>query len=581
MSLPETKQKDFENTIYISGTITEQMMLVDHDSYAARYIDIEGRPIANLPICEDDYDAFKAMLERANANGKASGYMRVLAVNGEYRHCFMLIDTPVSGRDGKAYPFRLVDLEHAQLEFPRLAGSLASIYRMYEAGGIMLLEYIVKDDSMSVSSFRDGKQIPLDDEDINEACRTIVKKVSNINANVEHFVENIIVNGRYFQFEGSIIYENLERSKMIAMLRERRNKNVDDDVSYRNMEGKYDSFTGLYNKVSALSYAKEIIETKKYNQVIMIMLDIDNFKMVNDTYGHAFGDEVIKTLAIILRDIVKGYGIAARFGGDEFFLVLHDIGDETAVRSICETIESKFRWAYAERLGSQQPMTSTMGLSEYPRNGEDFDILYRKADKALYIGKQKGRHRYIIYKEAIHGELDLNEETTGTVARITGGEGSAAIIKTISKVTENLWRNGVSNLVNSLANLLPALGISGISIYGGKNLDAEYHIGSYICPPQHMNFVLDPSVIKHFNDGGWFKINLSSRNELWIDGYYEYLKEHEIMITYQYIIGTKDDVQGLVTFDVQTRARENSVGWSDDVVRFMAPLVQLIGVVLK
>lgn len=150
-------------------------------------------------------------------------------------------------------------------------------------------------------------------------------------------------------------------------------------------------------------------------------------------------------------------------------------------------------------------MTSTMGLSEYPRNGEDFDILYRKADKALYIGKQKGRHRYIIYKEAIHGELDLNEETTGTVARITGGEGSAAIIKTISKVTENLWRKGVSNLDNSLANLLPALGISGISIYGGKNLDAEYHIGSYICPPQHMNFVLDPSVIKHFNDGGWFK----------------------------------------------------------------------------
>ena len=132
--------------------------------------------------------------------------------------------------------------------------------------------------------------------------------------------------------------------------------------------------------------------------IIQMNIHLDNFKNLNDIYGHAFGDEVILRMARILKSVVKDRGIGARFGGDEYMVVFKNLGPETAIRAAAESIRTQIAWAFEESELADR-ISCTIGISEYPRNGADFDTIFKKADRALYIGKQKGKNRYIIYKE--------------------------------------------------------------------------------------------------------------------------------------------------------------------------------------
>ncbi|MBP1764511.1 MAG: hypothetical protein H6Q65_1569 [Firmicutes bacterium] len=154
-----------------------------------------------------------------------------------------------------------------------------------------------------------------------------------------------------------------------------------------------DSLTGLYNR----RHMEQGIQ-KEYEQYqrtglefALIIIDIDLFKEVNDTYGHAGGDCVLKSVSEDLRRSVREYDTVARWGGDEFLLMLPATNEENAVRlaeRIRETVENR-RYAYENAVLS---VTLTLGVSIIRNGGDTVDSMIRKADILMYQGKRAGRN---------------------------------------------------------------------------------------------------------------------------------------------------------------------------------------------
>jgi diguanylate cyclase (GGDEF)-like protein len=124
----------------------------------------------------------------------------------------------------------------------------------------------------------------------------------------------------------------------------------------------------------------------------LIIIDVDHFKLINDTYGHLQGDDVLVEVSDILRKNLRGYDIAARYAGDEFVALLPDTPPEGA-REVAERICSALRghaFRLRDRTGTAQ-VTASMGVATFPEHGADYDALFAAADRALYQVKRQGR----------------------------------------------------------------------------------------------------------------------------------------------------------------------------------------------
>lgn len=168
-----------------------------------------------------------------------------------------------------------------------------------------------------------------------------------------------------------------------------------------------DSGTGLYNK----GYFKESLESEvkraeRYGcDLSLIILDIDYFKRVNDTYGHLVGDIVLKTMSDTIKTSIRGSDILARYGGEEFAIILPETGLEGA-KNLAEKIRGEVEARDFEYNGNKFKITVSLGIGKYSNlnikgaNIEDRANLFAKrADEALYIGKQLGRNQCVISLE--------------------------------------------------------------------------------------------------------------------------------------------------------------------------------------
>ena len=149
----------------------------------------------------------------------------------------------------------------------------------------------------------------------------------------------------------------------------------------------------LTNDVKAFILIKDIDAQKKKDLELRCLLDLDNFKLLNDSRGHQFGDEALKSVADSLRDVLRRHDLCGRLGGDEFVVFLPHI---PAGRELEKRLEA-LRGATAKDYGGGLSITGSLGLARFPLDGANFDELYRKADLALYEAKRRGRDRFVIY----------------------------------------------------------------------------------------------------------------------------------------------------------------------------------------
>lgn len=160
-----------------------------------------------------------------------------------------------------------------------------------------------------------------------------------------------------------------------------------------------DSLTKLYNRRFFEEYVhKEIIKAKRHPTTFAILLlDIDSFKKINDTYGHLMGDRVLHEVALQLQKNCRESDLVARWGGEEFVIYLRDISHQDAIEKaeiLRKSIEKPNTNVHFATL--QSPITLSIGIALFSDHGDSIDKLISKADKALYQAKHEGKNRTIV-----------------------------------------------------------------------------------------------------------------------------------------------------------------------------------------
>ncbi|WP_432408096.1 GGDEF domain-containing protein [Wukongibacter sp. M2B1] len=151
------------------------------------------------------------------------------------------------------------------------------------------------------------------------------------------------------------------------------------------IKSKTDSLTKAYNKETIINIIDEMIEFKKNEKFCVMMFDIDNFKYINDTFGHIIGDVCIKNLVSTTRNSIREKDLLGRFGGDEFVIVLPGIDVEEG-KAVAERLRENVS------LIREPEFTISIGISCYPQDGDTAKDLVSLADEGLYASKEKGKN---------------------------------------------------------------------------------------------------------------------------------------------------------------------------------------------
>nr|WP_303243452.1 diguanylate cyclase [uncultured Blautia sp.] len=157
-----------------------------------------------------------------------------------------------------------------------------------------------------------------------------------------------------------------------------------------------DSLTGLYNKETTQNLISEIVSDGKMHG--FMILDIDFFKSVNDTYGHAVGDKVLSAVGNLFQMQFRNQDIVGRIGGDEFIILMRDIQNNEIIEERINCLFEQVRNLSVPELGEAR-ITLSAGVAISPKDGNTFMELYRHADKALYKVKSDGKNNYQRYKK--------------------------------------------------------------------------------------------------------------------------------------------------------------------------------------
>ncbi|HEX6832772.1 MAG TPA: EAL domain-containing protein [Rudaea sp.] len=165
----------------------------------------------------------------------------------------------------------------------------------------------------------------------------------------------------------------------------------------------YDTMTGLPNRtLLAERLSQAVIRARRTGRkVAVLFLDLDRFKHVNDSMGHAAGDRVLKATGIRLRANVRESDTVARLGGDEFTVVLEDLRDNEEAERVAHKLMSVFSVPLGLETGQEVVITPSIGISLYPDHGQVPSDLLKFADTAMYQAKERGRNTYMIYTETM------------------------------------------------------------------------------------------------------------------------------------------------------------------------------------
>lgn len=154
-----------------------------------------------------------------------------------------------------------------------------------------------------------------------------------------------------------------------------------------------DNLSGLYSRAAFRSFADKLEEQE--HEISFVMLDLDNFKMINDSHGHLYGDEVIRILGATLQSFKSASFLSFRYGGEEFLCVLKS--DPEASLHLMQEVKAKFQSACREALGQEQ-ISFSAGVTRFSGKKPLSDVI-KEADSALYQAKEEGKDRVLIYRQ--------------------------------------------------------------------------------------------------------------------------------------------------------------------------------------
>ncbi len=250
----------------------------------------------------------------------------------------------------------------------------------------------------------------------------------------------------------SIVYDDFGRP-FVAM-----GKIADIDKQKRETEtlktkANTDPMTGLYNKtVSAQMLSEFIAGEGKKGCHAMFMIDVDDFKSVNDHHGHLFGDSVLIAVAGVLSRSFRSSDIVGRIGGDEFMALQKYVSSMAQLEKRAESILHAVGALFPEL---EQPIHCTIGIALYPEHGQDLPMLYHNADIALYHAKNEGKARYCIYNAELGRAFTENDTPIPVHAEIEVAEKNPVGRQLIQNVLQTLMeKKDIQQALQTVTELL-------------------------------------------------------------------------------------------------------------------------------
>jgi len=171
-------------------------------------------------------------------------------------------------------------------------------------------------------------------------------------------------------------------------------------------QANYDELTGLANRTLYFDRLSSVIKIakRKHQQVAVLFIDLDDFKNINDTYGHITGDDLLKKASARFHDVVREADTVARIGGDEFMIILHEIKTEADAATVAEKVLDCLSTVFMlDRV--EVFISASIGITVFPDDGTDVLALHRNADVAMYKAKEKGKNTYQFFTAEMNAAL--------------------------------------------------------------------------------------------------------------------------------------------------------------------------------
>lgn len=235
----------------------------------------------------------------------------------------------------------------------------------------------------------------IDIDDRADEITELSQGINNMLDNIENLQDEV------YETNSKLEAKVLDRTNKLKIANERlemevnERKKIQDQITFF---AYHDVLTGLPNRLLLTDRVRQgILHASREKTLISIMfIDLDGFKMLNDTLGHDQGDELLKQVSKRLLSVVRKNDTVSRLGGDEFILYINDYKDEKNLDIIASKIINAFKQPFILD-HEEYYITGSIGISQYPKDGEEVETLIKKADNAMYRAKNLGKNQYQKY----------------------------------------------------------------------------------------------------------------------------------------------------------------------------------------
>lgn len=524
-------------------------------------------------IHEDDVENFMDMVHSAGKSEIVKTVARMKGCRNDYRYVLasMTKNSMLSKDDNVFIDISLHDI----LSLERLI--YASEYKINEYRFLLSMckdlafEYSFETKRIKIYFFESYRDIIIVDEEIDVWKKSVIEN-KFLENDIQPIFEDLcsdIKNGIYrFEYEiessmfsfgrkkecnlikGVTHYDDLEHRKVVGTISIINPRTRAKEVNFA-IEFNMDSLTELMNRTAVIRYAKNQISLQPEHTINLIILNLDGFRTVNNSYGHIFGDEVLYQIGRTIKTEIGSRGIAGRIGGDEFMIVIEGTIDEIDLRGILRAIRTKIEWSFA---GKNIKITCSMGIASYPKDSNEYDEMFAQANLALRIAKQKGGNRYVIYDKEKHGSLA--EYSAGTEIR-------KSKINFVSSICEKIFTLQKPLLHNILDKIAETFELDSINIYFGRDMKCLYSYSEY--SGENADYFFNDNYADNFNSDGVFAIDNVNMLEGRSQTAYLYFTKNNIMGAVQCIIYSDNQIEGVISYQLNGHSKK----WSDMDINYL------------
>lgn len=486
------------------------------------------------------------------------------------------------------YQITISDIHDLEMRNLRLEQSILKYRHFMTLEDVYFFEYLTEQDSITVYKYVNERAMTQFEGSLNVLIRNVEQAhegsdIARLEDQLRTFCAYLRNGEDFFEMEFVSDQEDKgiwkakgaripkKRDMVAGIITPDRNR---EKEAYYLTPAARDAGTGLLNKRAWTEYTIEQLNRKDHHTRWLVIIDIDDFKHINDTYGHIFGDQVIRRVAEIMQVLVGQRGVIGRFGGDEYVILLEKVETREQLKTLLKTMAKEFALTFDPKIH----VTASIGVSEYPVDGTEYEKLMRKADKALYLAKEKGKNRHIIYEERLHGRLESDDMQNMAMAYAVSKEKKREVI---TEMITELCASGVDSIVKKeerLQQIRSLFDLDGITVYSRKGADLVCRNGNYISEaPDGRGLFEDEKYLALFGDDDNFVESNTAKLRSQDPAAFAIMQKQEVGASLQCISRKEGVPNVIVNYDVFNRNRK----WSDEDITLLTILGHCIGNLLN